>query len=116
MNGSVEQGKVRIGYGLGTAGGHDPAGLVDGLEPYGFDSLWLSEQWTGGAVDPLIGLSYAAGRTTKLKLGMSVLVVPGKNPVVLAKQLASLDVLSNGRLLPAFGLGAPNPIEHKAFG
>src|SRR5437660_9199260 len=47
---------------------------------------------------------------------MSVLVVPGKNPVVLAKQLASLDVLSEGRLLPAFGLGAPNPIEHKAFG
>jgi len=108
--------KVRIGYGLGTAGGHDLGGLVDSLERFGFDSLWLSEQLTGGAVDPLIGLAFAAGRTTKLKLGMSVLVVPGKNPVVLAKQLASLDVLSKGRLLPAVGLGAPNNMEHGAFG
>ncbi|MDQ1395475.1 MAG: hypothetical protein QOG64_734, partial [Acidimicrobiaceae bacterium] len=81
-----------------------------------FDSLWLSEQLTGAAVDPLIGLSFAAGRTKKLKLGTSVLVLPGKNPVLLAKELASLDVLSAGRLLPAFGLGAPNPVEHQAFG
>src|SRR5436305_1277764 len=108
--------KVRIGYGLGTAGGHDLGGLVDSLERFGFDSLWLSEQLTGGAVDPLIGLAFAAGRTTKLKLGMSVLVVPGKNPVALAKQLATPDVLSNGRLLPAVGLGAPNNMEHGAFG
>jgi probable F420-dependent oxidoreductase len=108
--------KVRIGYGLGTAGGHDLPGLIDALERHGFDSLWLSEQITGGAVDPLIGLAYAAGRTEKLKFGTSVLVVPGRNPALLAKELASLDVLSNGRLLPAFGLGAPNPVEHHAFG
>jgi len=108
--------KIRIGYGLGTAGNSDLAGLVDGLERHGFDSLWLSERVTGPAVDPLVGLSFAAGRTTKLKLGTSVLVLPGRNPVVLAKELASLDVLSGGRLLPAFGLGAPNAVEHQAFG
>jgi len=42
--------------------------------------------------------------------------LPGRNPVVLAKELASLDVVSGGRLLPAFGLGAPNAAEHQAFG
>jgi probable F420-dependent oxidoreductase len=64
----------------------------------------------------LIALALAAGRTAKLKLGTSVLVVPGRNPVVLAKELASLDRLSGGRLLPALGLGAPVPAEHRAFG
>src|SRR5438270_4308139 len=68
------------------------------------------------APDPLIGLAYAAGRTQRLKLGTSVLVLPGRNPVLLAKELATLDRLSNGRLLPAVGLGAPDPIEHRAFG
>src|SRR5436309_11723333 len=108
--------KVRIGYGMGTGGFSDLPGLVDGLEQYGFDSLWLSERVTGPVIDPLVGLSYAAARSTKLKLGTSVLVLPGRNPVVLAKELASLDLLSNGRLLPAFGLGAPNAAEHQAFG
>lgn len=112
--------KVRIGFGLGT---QTPAGdaerfpaLVDGLERRGFDSLWLSERLTGPAPDPLVGLAVAAGRTRRLKLGTSVLVLPGRNPVVVAKELASLDRLSGGRLLPAVGLGAPVPAEHRAFG
>ena len=58
----------------------------------------------------------AAGLTTKIKFGFSVLVVPGRNPMLLAKELATLDRLSHGRLLPAFGLGAPDPGEHQAFG
>ena len=112
--------KVRIGFGLGTqtlAGDAErfPA-LVDGLERRGFDSLWLSERLTGPAPDPLVGLAVAAGRTRRLKLGTSVLVLPGRNPGVVAKQLASLDRLSGGRLLPAVGLGAPVPAEHRAFG
>lgn len=112
--------KVRIGMGLGTqtlAGDAErfPA-FVDTLEQRGFDSLWLSERLTGPAPDPLIALALAAGRTRKLKLGTSVLVVPGRNPVVLAKELASLDRLSGGRLLPGVGLGAPVPAEHRAFG
>ncbi len=112
--------KVRIGFGSGTQSGADEPGpfgdLVDGLEDLHFDSLWLSERLTGHSPDPLVALAFAAGRTSKLKLGTSVLVVPGRNPVILSKELASLDRLSAGRLLPAVGLGAPNPVEHSAFG
>jgi probable F420-dependent oxidoreductase len=112
--------KVRIGYGLGTAaggGGHQQfLDLVDGLERHRFDSLWLSERITGAAPDPVVGLAVAAGRTDRLKLGTSVLVLPGRNPAVLAKELASLDMLSGGRLLPAFGLGVAEPQEQQAFG
>lgn len=112
--------KVRIGFGLGVQGMEEPGvrfgELVDGLERCGFDSLWLSERLSGSAPDPLVGLAVAAGRTTRLKLGTSVLVVPGRNPAVLAKELASLDVLSNGRMLPAVGLGAANAVEQQAFG
>ena len=112
--------KIRIGFGLGTrtlTNDADTFGaFVDVLERLRFDSLWLSERLTGDAPDPLVALAYAAGRTKKLKLGTSVLVVPGRNPVVLAKELASLDRLSGGRLLPAVGLGAPVPAEHRAFG
>lgn len=112
--------KIRIGYGLGTAasagGSSGFAAMVDALEANHFDSLWLSERVTGGAVDPIVGLSVAAGRTQRLKLGFSVLVLPGRNPVLLAKELASLDHLSNGRLLPAFGLGVADPNEQQAFG
>jgi probable F420-dependent oxidoreductase len=111
--------KVRIGYGLGVQGlrrdGTLPE-LVDGLEGNGFDSLWLSERLTGDAPDPVVGLAFAAGRTSKLKLGTSVQVLPGRNPALLAKEWASLDRLSNGRALPAFGLGVANPAEQQAFG
>jgi probable F420-dependent oxidoreductase len=112
--------KIRIGYGLGTrtvTNDADSLGrFVDDLERLGFDSLWLSERISGEAPDPLIALAYAAARTTRLKFGTSVLVVPGRNPVVLAKELATLDRLSKGRLLPAFGLGVADPHEQQAFG
>jgi probable F420-dependent oxidoreductase len=111
--------KVRIGYGLGVQGLRDSSRfgeLVDGLESRGFDSLWLSERLTGDAPDPLVGLAFAAGRTGKLKLGTSVQVLPGRNPVDVAKEWASLDRLSGGRTLPAFGLGVANPAEQQAFG
>jgi probable F420-dependent oxidoreductase len=111
--------KIRIGYGLGaqralTAERFNE--MVDALEALRFDSLWLSERVSGDAPDPIIGLSVAAGRTKKLKLGTSVQVLPGRNPALLAKELASLDVLSGGRLLPGFGLGVVNPAEQQAFG
>lgn len=92
------------------------AQFVDDLERLGFDSLWLSERISGDAPDPLIALAFAAARTTKLKLGTSVLVVPGRNPVLLAQELATLDRLSHGRLLPAVGLGVADPHEQQAFG
>src|SRR5947207_2799715 len=111
--------KVRIGFGLGTAGLRDDqrfAGLVADLERLGFDSLWLSERLTSPTLDPVVGMAFAAGATRSLKLGTSVLVLPGRNPALLAKQLASLDRLSGGRLLLAFGLGLADPAEHQAFG
>jgi probable F420-dependent oxidoreductase len=111
--------KVRIGYALGTGTTlhADRFGaVVDALESNGFDSLWLSERIGGEAPDPLVAMSYAAGRTERLKFGMSVMVLPGRNPVVLAKELATLATMSDGRLLPAFGLGAVDPVEQQAFG
>lgn len=111
--------KVRIGYGLGVQGLTDDAQfarLVDGLEVHGFDSLWLSERLTGGAPDPMVGLAFAAGRTRKLKLGTSVQVLPGRNPADVAKAWATLDRLSAGRALPAFGLGIADRAEQQAFG
>ena len=113
--------KVRVGFGLGTHTGAaaDPqafGALCDDLDRLGFDSLWLSERVNGSAPDPLVAMSYVAGRTAHLKFGTSVLVLPGRNPVLLAKALASLDVLSGGRVLPAVGLGAVDPREQAAFG
>jgi probable F420-dependent oxidoreductase len=110
--------KVRVGVGLGalTGVGDQFGALVDDLERLRFDSLWLSERATGHASDPMIGLAFAAGRTKKLKLGTSVQVLSGRNPALVAKEWASLDRLSNGRVLPAFGLGVVDPNEQQAFG
>ena len=112
--------KIRVGFGLGTRTvTNDPSRfdpLVDGLERHGFDSLWLSERVSGDCPDPVVGLAYAAGRTERIKFGMSVMVLPGRNPVLVAQELASLDRLSGGRLLPAFGLGVADPREQQAFG
>jgi len=112
--------KIKFGMGVGTrvsppdvsAFGH----VVDLLEQHGFDSLWVNDGVTAGSLDPVTALAFAAGRTRKLKLGTSTLVVPGRNPVLLARELASLDALSGGRFLPAFGLGRADPAEHQAFG
>ncbi|MCP4437271.1 MAG: TIGR03619 family F420-dependent LLM class oxidoreductase [Actinomycetia bacterium] len=112
--------KVRIGFGLGTRSRAADDGalgeLVDALEDGGWDSLWFSEQLGGPAPDPLVAMAWLAGRTRRLKFGTAVGVVPGRNPVVLAKQMATLDRLSDGRFLPALGLGAVRPIEQAAFG
>lgn len=110
--------KVRIGFGLGTATDVGPqlAVVVDELERLGFDSLWFSERVASNAPDPLVAMSYTLGRTEHLKTGMSVMVLPGRNPVVLAKALASLAVMAPKRVLPAFGLGAVDPNEQQAFG
>jgi probable F420-dependent oxidoreductase len=115
--------KIRIGYGLGTQGlAGAPKELaarygrfVDDLERLRYDSVWFSERLTGEAPDPVVAMAHAAGRTTKLKFGMSVMVLPGRSPALVAKEIASLDVLSGGRILPAFGLGVADAREHAAF-
>lgn len=111
--------KIRIGYGFGVRTSLNDEGfatVVDALEDLHFDSLWLSERISGAAPDPLVAMSFAAGRTQRLKFGMSVMVLPGRNPVILAKELATLDRMSGGRLLPAFGLGVADSREQQAFG
>jgi probable F420-dependent oxidoreductase len=110
--------KIRIGTILGIDGGTDPGAFaesVEAMESLGFDSLWLAELTSRPTPDPIVGLTFAAALTTRLKLGTGVLVLPGRNPAVVAKQLASLDRLSGGRLLVAFGLGLPDPSERAAF-
>lgn len=110
--------KVRIGVGTGTDAPLDAEGyaaFVEDLEDLGFDSLWLPEVLTAGALDPLVGLATAAARTRRLKLGTTV-VLPGRNPARLAKELATLDRLSGGRLLVTFVLGLAEPAERQALG
>lgn len=107
----------RIGLGLGASKVvHDPSGLracAIALESKGFDSLWTSDVVSAPSLDPLAALSFVAAITTRLRLGTSVLVVPGRLPTRLAKELASIDVLSDGRFLPMLGLGV---IEDVATG
>jgi probable F420-dependent oxidoreductase len=57
-----------------------------------------------------------AGRTRRIKFGMNVVSLAFRDPVLLAKQCATIDVLSEGRLLPAFGIGSPLSPEWKALG
>lgn len=111
--------KIRIGLGLGVRSTLNDAGfldVMDAMEDLRFDSVWFSERVGGQAPDPVIAMAMAAARTKKLKIGTSVMVLPGRNPVLLAKELATLDRMSNGRLLPAFGLGAVDAKEQQAFG
>lgn len=111
--------KVRVGFGLGTRtrlNDESYAVVVDELERLGFDSLWVSERIGGEAPDPVVAMAFGAARTTRLKFGTGVLVLPGRNPIVLAKELATLSTMSGGRLLPAFGLGVADPHEQQAFG
>lgn len=110
--------KVRIGIGAGTGAESDPssvASLVDDLDELGFDSLWLPEILTVPSIDPLVGMAYAAAHNPRVKLGTTMLL-PGRNPVRLAKQLATLDRLSEGRLLLTFVPGIPRRPEADAVG
>jgi probable F420-dependent oxidoreductase len=82
------------------------------------DSLWLSDRMVSEAfnMEPVVALSFIAARTTKLKFGTSVLALPLRNPTVLAKEIATLDFLSNGRSLPAVGIGTEDVREYEACG
>jgi probable F420-dependent oxidoreductase len=109
--------KVRIGIGTGTSvmSGDELGHIVDDLESNGFDSLWWSDVLTVPGDDPLAAMAYAAGRAPRLKIG-TTMVLPGRNPVRLAKQLATLDRLSGGRLLVTFVLGLRLAAELDAMG
>ncbi len=98
-------------------------------EAAGFDSVWAGEHVIlpdpqvppspmapqDPALDPLVALTWAAAHTTTLLLATGIVILPQRNPVVLAKQVASLDVLSHGRLLLGVGVGYLEP-EFRAIG
>ncbi|HEX4813525.1 MAG TPA: LLM class flavin-dependent oxidoreductase [Nonomuraea sp.] len=89
---------------------------ADELEARRVDSGWLSDLAAAPyTVDPLIGLAYVAGRTRRLKLGTGVLILPGRDPVVVAMQLAGLAALAPGRVLPAFGVRPVRPADRRAY-
>ncbi|MGH3198894.1 MAG: TIGR03854 family LLM class F420-dependent oxidoreductase [Streptosporangiaceae bacterium] len=108
--------KVRIGVSLGPAGTPEAfADAVDLLERAGVDSLWLPEMVYSPLVEPFTGMAFALSRTRRLKVGTGIAVLPGRHPVLVAKQLASLAGLAPGRVLPVFGLAPAQPAERALF-
>ena len=102
-----------IGVGLGLA--NFPFSTVDAFwrwvdlcEDTGIDSLWQTDRVLSSQpfLDCMSVMAALAGRTRRLKFGMNVASVAQRDPVVLAKECATIDVLSDGRLLPAFGVGS----------
>ena len=89
--------------------------LVDDIDGLGFDSIWLPEVLTAPTLDPLTALAFAAAHNSHLKLGTTMLL-PGRNLVRLAKELATLDVLSGGRVLTTFVPGLARNPESGATG
>jgi probable F420-dependent oxidoreductase len=121
---------MKLGFGLPAAGAwatpENLARLARHAEALGYHSLWTFQRllypvrprdeyygapgaaWPEAfrsVLDPTIALAYVAAHTTTIRLGVSVLIMPFYAPVVLAKQLATLDVLSGGRLDVGLGLG-----------
>ena len=107
--------KVRIGISLGAAEPAEFGAAVDLLEAAGVDSLWLPENVYSPAVEPFTGMAFALGRTRRLKAGSGISVLPGRNPVLVAKQLASLAGMAPGRVLPVFGLQPALAAERPLF-
>jgi alkanesulfonate monooxygenase SsuD/methylene tetrahydromethanopterin reductase-like flavin-dependent oxidoreductase (luciferase family) len=86
-------------------------------EELGYTSAWVVERILGAvhALEPVEMLTYAAACTTRMRLGSAVLLTALRNPVHLAKSLASLDQLSAGRLVVGVGLGGDRRL-YPAFG
>ena len=84
-------------------------------EKLDYDSLWLQERVIGdfAMLEPVTLLSYVAAITAKLKLGTSVILLPLRNPLQLAKAYSTLDVMSNGRAIMGVGLGGGHLGSHE---
>jgi len=110
--------KIRFGFtcrGSGDLPLEDFPQLCVDLERLNFDSVWLPETMLTGSFDPLVALTHAAACTEKLKIG-SHLILPGRAPIRLARELAQLDRLSQGRLLIIAVIGLPDSGEVEAQG
>ena len=129
---------VRIPNSSPLANGPNLIRAATEAERIGFDSVWVHDHltWTreiagihlsSGAVelvepgqtpdfyDSIVALSYVAARTERTKLGVAVLVLPGRDPVYIAKQWAVLDALSGGRTILGVGLGSPSALRSGEF-
>jgi probable F420-dependent oxidoreductase len=117
----------RIKYRIGVMPGPWPAAgdgpgllwrLIDQCEGSDVDSLWFSERLSSPltVLEPMTTMAAVAARTRRLKFGPSVLVVPFRTPVLAARELAMIDFLSTGRLLPAVGIGVEAEREFDAAG
>ena len=111
---------VAIGLGLMEFPFSDARGYwrwVDLCEAGGVDSLWQTDRLV--SKEPILEcmavMAALAGRTRRIKFGMNVVSLALRDPVLVAKQCATIDVLSEGRLLPAFGIGSPLAPEWKAL-
>ena len=105
------------------------ARVARAAEASGFDSLWGGEHVVlpdpqappspmaphEPILDPVVALTYCAAVTTRVRLGTGIIILPQRNPLVLAKELASLDRLSSGRLVFGVGVGYLEP-EFRALG
>src|SRR5256712_13340680 len=118
---------MRLKSRVGTMPGPWPAGpggvdqlwrLVDLCETSGIDSLWFSDRLSSPlhVLDPLPTMAAVAARTRRLKSGPSVIVAPSRSPVLLAREMAMIDYLSGGRMLPAVGIGVEQEGEFRAAG
>lgn len=105
------------------------ARVAHAAEDAGFDSAWVGEHVVlpeprvppspmeplDPILDPAVALTFIAAHTRSLRLGTGIIILPQRNPLVLAKELASLDVLSEGRLIVGVGVGYLEP-EFRALG
>ncbi len=90
---------------------------VDLCEHGGIDSLWQTDRIVSATpiLESIATMAALAGRTRRLKFGVNVISLAMRDPVLLAKQIATIDVLSEGRLLPAYGIGSPRAPEWQAL-
>ena len=114
---------MAIGIGLGL--GRFPFQQVDNFwrwvelcENGGVDSIWQTDRLISDEpfLECITALAAIAGATERLKFGMNVASAALRDPLVLAKQCATIDYLSKGRLLPAFGIGSARAPEWQATG
>ncbi len=111
---------VAVGLGLADfpfAGASGYWRWVDLCEAGGVDSLWQTDRLISRQpiLESMSAMAALAGRTRRMRFGMNVVSLALRDPVLLAKQCATIDVLSEGRLLPAFGIGSPLGPEWKAL-
>ncbi|MBS0517804.1 MAG: LLM class flavin-dependent oxidoreductase [Proteobacteria bacterium] len=113
---------MRVAVGLGLmdfpfAGAADYWRWVDLCEAGDVDSIWQTDRLVSRQpiLECMATMGALAGRTRRLRFGMNVVSLALRDPVLLAKQCATIDMLSDGRLLPAFGIGSPAGPEWQAL-